>query len=143
MNSQQKEERRAAQGLENVLELGGEGRTSPNTTSEGGTEVSANAQAPAWRLENQMVVGSTDFKSYYPKLPVQRAAKMVNEMIQDSVVKIMTDDRELGLFLASTMKREEVVALGLGEVVQERLHSAGIAGPDITSREILHRGPAI
>ena len=88
-----------------------------------------------------MVVGSTDFKSYYPKLPVHRAAKMVNEMIQGSVVKIMTDDRELGLFLASTMKREEVVALGLGEVVQERLHSAG-AAPGITSREILHRGPA-
>ena len=88
-----------------------------------------------------MVVGSTDFKSYYPRLPVQRAAHVVNEMIQGSDVKILTDDRELGLFLASTMKREEVVALGLGEVVQERLHSAG-AAPGITSREILHRGPA-
>ena len=140
VNFQQKQERRAAQRLENEGEMGGEGRSSPNTTSEGGTEVSANAQTPAWRLENQMVVGSTDFKSYYPKLPVQRAAKMVNEMIQDSVVKIMTDDRELGLFLASTMTREEVVAQGLGEVVQERLHSAG-AAPGITSREILHRGP--
>ena len=74
-------------------------------------------------------------------MPVQRAAHVVNEMIQDSDVKILTDDRELGLFLASTMKREEVVALGLGEVVQERLHSAG-AAPGITSREILHRGPA-
>ena len=66
---------------------------------------------------------------------------VVNEMIQDSDVKILTDDRELGLFLASTMRREEVVAQGLGEVVQERLHSAG-AAPGITSREILHRGPA-
>ena len=62
-------------------------------------------------------------------------------MIQDSDVKILTDDRELGLFLASTMRREEVVALGLGEVVQERLHSAG-AAPGITSREILQRRPA-
>ena len=42
---------------------------------------------------------------------------VVNEMIQDSDVKILTDDRELGLFLASTMKREEVIAQGLGEVV--------------------------
>ena len=53
----------------------------------------------------------------------------------------MTDDRELGLFLASTMTREAVVRLGLGEVVQQRLHSSG-AAPGITSREILHRGPA-
>ena len=74
-----------------------------------------------------MVVGSTDFQSYYPRLPVQRAAHVVNEMIQGSDVKIMTDDRELGLFLASTMKREEAVEQGLGEVVQERLHSAGAA----------------
>jgi len=95
--------------------MGQKGLKSPNTTSEGGTEVSANAQAPAWRLENQIVVGSTDFKSYYPRLPVQRAAHVVNEMIQDSDVKILTDDRELGLFLASTMKREEVVALGFAQ----------------------------
>ena len=53
----------------------------------------------------------------------------------------MTDDKELGLFLASTMTREEVVRLNLGDVVQERLHKAG-AAPGITSREILSRGPA-
>ena len=86
-------------------------------TSEGGTEVSANAQVPAWRLEDQRIVGSTDFKSYYPKLPVQRAARIVGEMIQRSEVTIMTDDRELGLFLASTMTREAVVSLGLGETL--------------------------
>ena len=53
----------------------------------------------------------------------------------------MTDDKELGLFLASTMTREEVVRLNLGEVVQERIYNAG-AAPGITSREILSRGPA-
>ena len=61
-------------------------------------------------------------------------------MVEESEVKILTDDRELGLFLASTMSREEVVRLNLGEVVQERLHSSG-AAPGITSREILSRGP--
>ena len=51
---------------------------------------------------------------------MQRAAQIVKRMIEDSEVKILTDDRELGLFLASTMTRQEVVRLNLGEVVQER-----------------------
>ena len=63
-------------------------------------------------------------------------------MIQESPVKILTDDRELGLFLASTMTREEVVRLNLDEVVQERVHQRG-AAPGITSREILNRGPTL
>ena len=97
-------------------------------------------QVPIWQLGNQRVVGSTDFKSYYPSLPVQRSAQIVKKMIEESEVKILTDDRELGLFLASTMTREEVVRLNLGEVVQERLYKSG-AAPGITSREILSRGP--
>ena len=145
VNSKLKEEREAARRLDEEQNMGGEGRTSPNMTSEGGTEVSADAQAegeaPAWRLESQRVVGSTDFKSYYPSLPIERTARIVSEMIQRSEVKIMTDNKELGLFLASTMTREEVVRLNLGEVVQERIYNAG-AAPGITSREILSRGPA-
>ena len=126
VNSQQKEERRAAQRLENELELGGEGRTSPNTTSEGGTEVSANAQIPAWRMENQIVVGSTDFKSYYPSLPVQRAAHVVNEMIQGSDVKIMTDRQpRVGAVLGLHHEERGGGCAGLGrggagEVTQRR-----------------------
>ena len=143
VNSNLEEERQdAARRLEN---MGGEGRTSPNLTSEGGTEVSADAQeggeVPNWQQESQRVVGSTDFKSYYPRLPVQRAAEIVREMIERSEVKILTDDKELGLFLASTMTREEVMRLNLGEVVQERIYKSG-AAPGITSREILSRGPA-
>ena len=72
-------------------------------TSEGGTEVNEEEmegeQVPVWQLENQRVVGSTDFKAYYPSLPVQRSAQIVKEMIIESEVKILTDDRELGLFL--------------------------------------------
>ena len=134
----------AAQRLERERGEGGDGRRSPNMTSEGGTEVNEEEMegehVPAWRLENQIIVGSTDFKSYYPSLPVQRTAQIVKKMIEDSEVKILTDDRELGLFLASTMTRLEVVRLNLGEVVQERLHKSG-AAPGITSREILSSGP--
>ena len=98
VNSKLKEERKAAQRLDAARRLeeqashrleaenmGGEGRTSSNLTSEGGTEVSADAQegeVPAWRLESQRIVRSTDFKSYYPSLPIQRAAEMVKEMIE-------------------------------------------------------------
>ena len=98
VNSKLKEERKAAQRLDAARRLeeqashrleaenmGGEGRTSPHLTSEGGTEVSADAQegeVPAWRLESQRIVRSTDFKSYYPSLPIQRAAEMVKEMIE-------------------------------------------------------------
>ena len=135
----------AAQRLESERGEGGDGRRSPNMTSEGGTEVNEEEmegeQVPAWRLETQIIVGSTDFKSYYPSLPVQRTAQIVKKMVEDSEVKILTDDRELGLFIASTMTRLEVVRLNLGEVVQERLHKSG-AAPGITSREILSRGPS-
>ena len=65
---------------------------------------------------------------------------MVGRMAETSELDIKTDNVEMGLFLASMLPREEVVALGLGEVVQERLHTAG-AAPGITSREILDRGP--
>ena len=34
-------------------------------------------------------------------------------MVEKSEVKIMTDDKELGLFLASTLTREEVERLNL------------------------------
>ena len=90
--------------------------------------------------EGDRVIGSTDFKSYYPRLPVRRAAAIVGRMAELSELDIKTDDTEMGLFLASTMTRVEVVAMGLEEVVQERLHSRS-AAPGITSREILERGP--
>ena len=86
------------------------------------------------------VIGSTDFKSFYPKLPVRRTAAIVGRMAELSDLDIKTDTTEMGLFLASTMTREEVVAMGLGEVVQERLYNKA-AAPGITSREILDRGP--
>ena len=85
VNSKLKEEREAALRLDEEPNTGGEDITSSNLTSEGGTEVSADAQeeeVPAWRLESQRIVRSTDFKSYYPSLPIQRAAEMVKEMIE-------------------------------------------------------------
>ena len=144
MNTELTIERRAAQRLQNQRGEGGEDRRTSNMVSEGGTEANqeeeSGEQVPAWQLESQRVVGSTDFKSYYPSLPIERTAQIVNKMIQESPVKILTDDKELGLFLASTMTREEVVRLNLDEVVQERVHQRG-AAPGITSREILSRGP--
>ena len=147
VNTKLAEEKEAVRTQDERANMGGEGITSP-TASEGGTEVSANAhqggegpEIPIWQQKSRRVVGSTDFKSYYPRLPVQRAAEITRGFIERSEVKIMTDDKELGLFLASTMSREEVVRLNLGDVVQERLHKAG-AAPGITSREILSRGPA-
>ena len=117
------EEMRAA--VKDANEKGGESNM-PLLTSEGGAEV--------------RIIGSTDFKSYYQRLPVRRAAQIVARMAEESELDLKTDDVELGLFLASTMRREEVEALGWKEVVQERLHNAG-AAPGITSREILVRGP--
>ena len=116
------EEMRAA--VKEANEKGGESNM-PLLASEGGAEV--------------RIIGSTDFKSYYQRLPVRRAAQMAR-MAEESELDLKTDDVELGLFLASTLRREEVEAMGWKEVVQERLHSAG-ATPGITSREILVRGP--
>jgi len=130
VNSKLKDEKDAARRLAEH-NLGGEGRRSPNLIPEGGIGVNPEGRedesVPAWRLKSQRVVGSTDFKAYYPSLPVQQAARSVREMVEKSEVKIITDDKELGLFLASTLTREEVERLNLDEVVQERLHKAGAA----------------
>ena len=61
-------------------------------------------------------------------------------MVESSELNINTNDVEMGLFLASTLSREEVEEMGLCEVVQERLHTRA-AAPGITSKEILERGP--
>ena len=61
-------------------------------------------------------------------------------MVELSELDIKTNEVEMGLFLASTLSRKEVEEMGLGEVVQERLHTRA-AAPGITSREILERGP--
>ena len=89
--------------------------------------------------EDERIIGSTDFKSYYPSLPVRRTAKIVGRMAELSELDIKTNDVEMGLFLASILSRVEVEELGLGEVVQERLFTRS-AAPGITSREILERG---
>ena len=89
--------------------------------------------------EEERIIGSTDFKSYYPSLPIKRTAKIVAGMVVQSELDVKTNDVEMGLFLASTLSRAEVEAMGLGDVVQERLHARS-AAPGITSREILERG---
>ena len=91
--------------------------------------------------EEQRIIGSTDFIAYYSNMPVAGAAQVVRGMAENTELDVKTDDLELALFLASTMKKEEVEALGLGEVVHTRLHKQG-AAPGITSREILSRGPS-
>ena len=89
--------------------------------------------------EEQRIIGSSDFKSYYQRLPMREAAQIVAKMAESSKLDFKTDYTELGLFLASTLKREDVEAMGVGEVVQKRLHNKSTA-PGITSREILVRG---
>ena len=117
-------------------------RTECRSPEEMRAEVKAvNARQAARGLDaKRLVIGSTDFKSYYPNIPVRGAAAVVRRMAEESELNIVTDTRELALFLASTMERREVERLGLGEVVMRRLHNAG-AAPGITSREILSRGP--
>ena len=74
-------------------------------------------------------------------MPVAGAAQVVRGMAENTELDVKTDDLELALFLASTLKKEEVEALGLSDVVHTRLHKQG-AAPGITSREILSRGPS-
>ena len=91
--------------------------------------------------EEQRIIGSTDFKAFYQNMPVTGAAAVVRRMAETTELDVKTDDTELALFLASTLKKEEVERLGLKEVVHTRLHNHG-ASPGITSIEILSRGPA-
>ena len=73
--------------------------------------------------EEQRIIGSTDFKAFYQNMPVAGAAGVVRRMAETTELDVKTDNIELALFLASTLKKEEVERLGLKEVVHTRLHN--------------------
>jgi len=53
-------------------------------------------QQPAWKLDSKKVIGSSDFKSYYPTLPVRRAASQFRQMVEETELEIKTDTKEGG-----------------------------------------------
>ena len=57
--------------------------------------------------DEERVIGSSDFVSYYTKLNVRKVARIVGKMAEDSELDIKTDNKEMGLFLASTLTSRE------------------------------------
>ena len=56
----------------------------------------------------EFAVGSLDVKALYPSLKTGRSARLVRELFERSEVEIEVRERELKLYLASTMKQKEI-----------------------------------
>ena len=81
---------------------------------------------------------STDVSAMYPSLNIDVCAKVVADEFYNSGLEINVDEVELALYLAVTVDRDEIVSLGLDEVVHTRIHNRG-QHPGITTEEILKR----
>ena len=81
---------------------------------------------------------SIDVSAMYPSLDIDICAKVVAEEFYNSGLNINVDEEELSLYLAVTVDREELVKLGLEDVVHTRIHMRG-QHPGITTEEISNR----
>ena len=70
---------------------------------------SSSTQTSGGSLRNEeFAVGSLDVKALYPSLKTGRSARLVRELFERSAVEIEVRERELKLYLASTMKQKEI-----------------------------------
>ena len=68
----------------------------------------------------KFVIGSLDVEALYPSLEAERLGVLVREMVERSKVKIAVNERELKLYLASTMEENEVKEEGWEEFVHKK-----------------------
>ena len=68
----------------------------------------------------------------FPSLVAVEVARVVKEEFLAATLEIEVDNVKLGLHLAVTMKREDLVRMGLGEVTHTRI-SAGGSSPGINT----------
>ena len=73
----------------------------------------------------KLVVLSMDVEKMYPRMKAERVAAVVADEYRASTLKVEVDPVALGLYLAIMVEREELVAKGLGEVVQTRKRGGG------------------
>ena len=69
------------------------------------------------------IILSMDVKSMYPNLNIEKVAEITATEFLESGLKVELDKNELSLYLAiiyQGKKREEIVALGLDEVIPKR-----------------------
>ena len=77
-------------------------------------------------------------EALYPSLEAERSGVLVREMVERSKVKIAVNERELKLYLASTMEENEVKEEGWEEFVHKKKNkSNNNRKPGITTEEIL------
>ena len=87
------------------------------------------------------VVLSMDVKSMYPNLKIDKVADIAASEFLEADLKIEVDKKELGLYLAIIFqgkRREDLVTLGLDEVVPRRKHPRAKTVL-ISTEEVLNR----
>ena len=88
-------------------------------------------------VEGDLEIYSMDATALYPSLEIKRTAEYVMEIMTESKLEIKSVDYgELGRYLAYITSEEEVVELGLEEVIAKR-RKKGSRKPTITGPELM------
>ena len=94
----------------------------------------------AYQRAGSLIVGSKDVKAHYPEIDIEVAAEELKKEIEESNLEVNVDEEELALYIACSMKPEEIEKEGLTEVVHKRRFKNG-ARPGLTCKAITG-GPA-
>ena len=97
-----------------------------------------NASVIASDEDQDTVIFSTDFENFYPSFDVPVVSELAAQEFMRSDLSLEVDDIELGLYVAICYGRDDLVALGLGDVthtrVSQRGRKPGITTPEVTAR---------
>ena len=77
-------------------------------------------------INNEIVVGSADVKALYPSLEINHTAKIVAEVFYKSDYSVKEiDKRELSLYLALNLKKEELQKENISKYCYKRKSNKG------------------
>ena len=88
-----------------------------------------------FQKDGGLIVGSKDVKAHYPEIDIDVAAEEVKIEIEESDLDVNVDTEELALYLACTMKPNDIAMEGLTDLVHSRRFKKGTR-PGLTCKAI-------
>ena len=61
-----------------------------------------------FQIKGKLIVGSLDFKAFYPSMDIDACAEIAKQMVTDSDIKVEVDTEALALFTACSNTQEQV-----------------------------------
>ena len=72
-----------------------------------------------------MVTVSLDFDAYFPSLDIDKCASIAKESIENSIISVNCDTKEVSLFTACSHSVKDIELAGLKDVVHRRRFKNG------------------